>query len=426
MNNLIINSSRRLSSMKEYFLPKNDGKFNSNQRNDFDSLITITLVLLFISIFWVVYCYSIGLVIMSMGCMFNIPFLISALFILKLKSKPLLAGHIILFSTFINLAVVHYASGLGSAPSIFWLGFYPVFAVVIVGERWAYFWSIAMVFFVIISELWRHNTGHSYTEYTPQLLFWTNIANLSVGIPFLCFFVGYAYKIKNQALEEKEGLISAMSHDLANPVSGLSFALYNVKKAEKSKNKERLDISIKQLEKVVFRMNNTIETIRGFRKVGFFEVNPVPWGEIQELLEEKFNVDLKNKSLTIKYDITEYRNKPFFGNLNVIVNHVLQNLIENAIKFSYSGGEIIVKVVTLEHSSLIIVKDKGIGIKDTSKVMSGTFTTTGVLGEIGSGLGLTAAKMHLDRILGSLEVKSEMGSGSSFTVTLENWEKKYE
>lgn len=97
----------------------------------------------------------------------------------------------------------------------------------------------------------------------------------------------------------------------------------------------------------------------------------------------------------------------------------LRNLVANAIKFTKSGG------ITLEASPTasqckIFVKDTGIGIssENIKKIFEKSFHTKGTSKEKGNGLGLMLCKEFIERNKGTISVSSQVGEGSTFTITL--------
>jgi len=112
---------------------------------------------------------------------------------------------------------------------------------------------------------------------------------------------------------------------------------------------------------------------------------------------------------------------------NMRLNQILLNIVSNAVKYSYEGGTILISVIQLssEDESKIInefhIKDEGCGM--TPEFIDHVFEpfardkTSPVAAE-GTGLGLTIAKSLTEIMGGTIEVTSELGKGSEFTVTI--------
>ncbi|MFN8447187.1 MAG: HAMP domain-containing sensor histidine kinase [Anaerolineae bacterium] len=107
------------------------------------------------------------------------------------------------------------------------------------------------------------------------------------------------------------------------------------------------------------------------------------------------------------------------------LKQLLSNLVGNAIKFTPDGGQITISLQKTEHDAVIRVKDTGIGISpehvqrifdrfyqaDASRVKT---TTDGE----GAGLGLSIARWIVEAHGGRIQVKSTLGAGTTFIVTL--------
>jgi two-component system sensor histidine kinase/response regulator len=99
---------------------------------------------------------------------------------------------------------------------------------------------------------------------------------------------------------------------------------------------------------------------------------------------------------------------------------VMRNLLQNAIKFTPSGGIISVESVIKDDSCRISVNDNGIGIAPMhiSHLFSGTITALGTAKERGVGLGLQLCKEFVESQGGSIHVESVQGKGSRFTINI--------
>ncbi len=101
---------------------------------------------------------------------------------------------------------------------------------------------------------------------------------------------------------------------------------------------------------------------------------------------------------------------------------VLQNLIENGIKYSKSGTSVIIAIADQEEFIRISVKDQGIGIpaSEQPKIFEKLFRATNAKqsSEVGSGLGLYTTKMIVEAHGGKLWFESEENDGTTFFFTL--------
>jgi signal transduction histidine kinase len=104
------------------------------------------------------------------------------------------------------------------------------------------------------------------------------------------------------------------------------------------------------------------------------------------------------------------------------LRQVLVNLVENAIKYSPEGGDVVVHVEARNGSGRIAIRDQGIGIApaDHTRIFD-KFTRLDpglTRGVGGTGLGLYISRELVTRMGGTITVDSTPGEGSTFTVEL--------
>ncbi|OQY00533.1 MAG: hypothetical protein B6I20_08600 [Bacteroidetes bacterium 4572_117] len=135
---------------------------------------------------------------------------------------------------------------------------------------------------------------------------------------------------------------------------------------------------------------------------------------------ERFNEQFLRKSiefeLLIDDKIEVYADK-------ILLKSILDNLIENAIKFTETNGKITVEASLHKTNIVIAVTDDGIGI-DENKIKDlfviGKYKSTkGTEGEKGSGFGLILCKELVKRMGGEISLKSKLGQGSTFLIQLD-------
>jgi signal transduction histidine kinase len=103
-------------------------------------------------------------------------------------------------------------------------------------------------------------------------------------------------------------------------------------------------------------------------------------------------------------------------------SHIVNNLVSNAIKYTPTGGNIRVGLGTEDSKVLLEVSDTGHGIdeKDLPWIFEPYRRATGALdsGTPGSGLGLAITKALVELHGGAIDVKSVIGEGSTFTISI--------
>jgi signal transduction histidine kinase len=103
-----------------------------------------------------------------------------------------------------------------------------------------------------------------------------------------------------------------------------------------------------------------------------------------------------------------------------LLRHILNNLLSNAIQYSPAGGTVHFELTCHYREAIFQIRDEGIGIPpEDLKRLFETFHRATNVGEIqGTGLGLAIVKRAVDLHGGKIAVNSEVGIGTTFTVTL--------
>jgi signal transduction histidine kinase len=113
-----------------------------------------------------------------------------------------------------------------------------------------------------------------------------------------------------------------------------------------------------------------------------------------------------------------------------LLRHILTNLLSNAIKYSPQGSTVEFNLVCSRVAAIFTIKDNGIGIPeaDQAQLFQSFHRGSNVGTTSGTGLGLTIVKKSVDLHGGEIAVTSEVGAGTTFTITvpLNNWRGKDE
>jgi len=258
------------------------------------------------------------------------------------------------------------------------------------------------------------------------------------------FFVltRYSDKIKsNQLLEKKNRQIeqsenelrllnaaknkffSIIAHDLKNPfhtVMGYSYLLSKDYDRFSEDERRKFAADIHQSANSIFRLlQNLLEWSRS--QTGRLKYSPYDI-EFKRILENSISVLLSHaeqKNISIKYDYLD--DLRIFAD-PLMIETVLRNLINNAIKFTPENGLIEIKAIQAEDQISICVNDSGIGIskEDVSNLfqIDSKVKRRGTNDEDGSGLGLILCKEFVDKNNGKIWAESIPGKGSSFIFTI--------
>ena len=226
-----------------------------------------------------------------------------------------------------------------------------------------------------------------------------------------------------QANKIKEEFLSVMSHELRTPLNailGYTEMVRDTMLGPVNSEQERC------LGKVVGRARELLTMINGILQVTSMEA-PRSRGENYPINMTEFLDELRSGyGFSSSKDVVlhwEYGDLPMFETDPERLRHILQNLINNAIKFTPKGHVIVsARHLSDRHRMEFKIKDTGIGIpcekmpiifEKFRQVDSSETRSYG-----GVGLGLYIVKQYVDGLGGMIEVDSSVGKGSSFTVTL--------
>jgi two-component system phosphate regulon sensor histidine kinase PhoR len=150
------------------------------------------------------------------------------------------------------------------------------------------------------------------------------------------------------------------------------------------------------------------------------EMRPVKITSIIDPCVETARLRARSKQISIEADCAG--DLPDVNGDSGSLQEVLQNLLDNAVRYTLNGGRIAVKAAADEHQVVISVADNGIGIPkvDQERIFERFYRVdTARSRELGgTGLGLAIAKHLVEAHGGWIEVESELGQGSTFSVCL--------
>lgn len=233
----------------------------------------------------------------------------------------------------------------------------------------------------------------------------------------------------NQANEAKTVFLTNMSHDMRTPMNGImgfcDLAMRHVEEPERVR-----DCLCKILESshiLLGIIDNMLDMSRiesGQLNLERSENNLVQiMNDVYGLLKDS----LDSKKISYVLDMRDVKHEWVYCDL-LRMHQILINVVGNAVKFTQSGGSITVTVKEKPSLSEGIanyffhIRDTGIGM--TPEFMEKVFQPfererTSTVSKIpGTGLGLAVTKNIVDLMNGSIEVESEIGKGSEFTISL--------
>lgn len=219
----------------------------------------------------------------------------------------------------------------------------------------------------------------------------------------------------------KSKFVSMVSHEFRNPMTTIRAAADLLQDFNDQLSQEKKVSYFCMIQSSINHMLHLLDDILllGSTEVGKLQYQPAP------LDLEKFCRHLTDSlalSTSSQHKITlTYLGKSTQVEMDeALLQHILSNLLSNAIKYSPQGGNIRFDIISQDDTATFRIQDEGIGIplKDQNRLFETFHRASNVTGIQGTGLGLAIVKKSVELHGGEIEVKSQVGMGTTFTVTL--------
>ncbi len=221
----------------------------------------------------------------------------------------------------------------------------------------------------------------------------------------------------------KTAFLMNLSHEIRTPMNAILGFLDLLKEPDldDSQKNEYIDIVNKSGERLLDTINDIIEISRIEAGETIVSEDLVNVDEMIEYYYESFKQETKLKGLKFDISLEVSENLSTIKTDRGKLESILANLIKNAIKFTEKGG-IEIGNYQEDDNLVIYVKDSGRGIPyDRFDAIFERFVQADISltrTHEGSGLGLAIVKAYLDAMGGKIWLKSEIGLGSTFHVSL--------
>jgi signal transduction histidine kinase len=236
--------------------------------------------------------------------------------------------------------------------------------------------------------------------------------------------VNNIYEIKNMD-EHRRFLIANVSHDLRTPLSIIrgyvETILIKDSNLSSADRKNYLEIIMKSTDRLLNLVEELFELSHLESKETVPNIEEFSLGELLHDIHQKNQITANEKNINLLLDIAD--NLPrIYADIGMM-EKVFQNLIDNAIKFTPSGGEVKI-MLKRKYSQILhaIVSDTGIGLTEeeiplmfdryyqAKKISAGK--------NEGAGLGLSIVKKILDLHKFEIKVKSEPSKGTTLFISI--------
>ncbi|MFC2139347.1 ATP-binding protein [Bacteroidota bacterium] len=225
----------------------------------------------------------------------------------------------------------------------------------------------------------------------------------------------------NELNASKDKFLSIIAHDLKNPFGAVAnIASYLKSDYDIIPEEERKELigSISdasgEIQNLLIDLLTWARTQRDDIHINKIDLN---FEEILDSIKTSYSLFAKSKNISVNIDCDP--NLAMTGD-KFMLETILGNLLNNAIKFSYPDSDVNIRAEKVNGNVIISVTDFGKGmdksmVKNIFNLNSKTLSD-GTSAEKGTGLGLIICKELVNLLKGTIEIKSEVGEGTTITV----------
>ena len=265
-----------------------------------------------------------------------------------------------------------------------------------------------------------------YKRFAIQSLRWRFITAILFSIIIIAaFYLTVRTMIRQKKLGEiKNDFINNMTHEFKTPIATISLAVDAMRNEKVLQDREKLNYFSTIIKEENKRMNRQVETILKASQLERQEVDlnlkPVHVHEVIKDVVENFALQLEEKQG--KAELLLNAQNDLIDADEVHLSNLVNNLFDNALKYSKENVPPFVRLTTLSNGKKFIMKieDNGIGMnRETLKRIFERFyrAHTGNIHNVkGFGLGLSYVKTMVEAHHGEIKADSTLGKGSSFQI----------
>lgn len=229
----------------------------------------------------------------------------------------------------------------------------------------------------------------------------------------------------NRALTMQTDFVSNASHELRTPLSTIRAAVETLQSMDLDKDAEEarrfLEIVDRHSERLSALVADLLSLSRLDAGVETFEPKPHSVGSILRGVRERFENLARTRELTLRTEADGREGQRVFVNLHLL-QMALDNLVENAMKFTEPGGEVVMSFAQMKGGAAFEVRDTGCGIPepDQRRVFERFYQVERARSGArrGTGLGLSIVQQATAAMGGLVSLRSQVGVGTTVTMRI--------
>lgn len=246
---------------------------------------------------------------------------------------------------------------------------------------------------------------------------------------FISGLVAVLHDTTEQDKEERERrlFVSNVSHELRTPLTSVKSYLEALDDGALSEPvaPDFVKVSLNETNRMMRMVTDLLSLSRIDNETSQLEIELTNFTAFITFILNRFDkIKSQSREDTKKYElIREYPITPIWVEIDTDkMTQVIDNILNNAIKYSPDGGKIKVGMKTTDAQLIISISDEGLGIpkKDLPRIFDRFYRVDKARSRAqgGTGLGLAIAKEIVKQHKGFIWAKSEYGKGSTFTIVL--------
>ena len=211
-------------------------------------------------------------------------------------------------------------------------------------------------------------------------------------------------------------LVAGVAHEINTPLASIKsnneITGKLIKKIENQDLSELLKEANDIDKEAINRINLLVVSLRKYVRLDEAELQEADINKEIDLTLELLRHETKNR-IEINKNYGELPPIKCYPNM---LNQVFTNILQNAIQAIKGEGNISIDTNFVNNNLVVKIKDNGCGIKEPQKIFDLGYTTKGV--GVGTGLGLAISQKLIEKHKGRIDVKTEIGKGSEFSITI--------
>ncbi|MFH0385392.1 cell wall metabolism sensor histidine kinase VicK [Streptococcus sp. A11] len=235
------------------------------------------------------------------------------------------------------------------------------------------------------------------------------------------------HDMTEQAKEERERrlFVSNVSHELRTPLTSVKSYLEALDEGAITETvaPSFVKVSLDETNRMMRMITDLLSLSRFDNQVGELNLELINFTAFVTFILNRFDQMKNSDSEKIYSIVRDYQISPIWIEIDTDkMTQVLDNILNNAIKYSPDGGKITFSMKTTDSQLIVSISDQGLGIPkaDLPKIFDRFYRVDKARSRSqgGTGLGLAIAKEIVKQHKGFIWAKSEYGHGSTFTIVL--------